>query len=59
MSYPYPDDKGKTHYPECWRERGHHNCAVAEVERLRQDYAELLERWKEAKGGSGFNDGAA
>jgi hypothetical protein len=33
--YPYPEDAGRTHYEGCWRERGHHNCAVAEVERLR------------------------
>lgn len=25
-----------THWPECWREPGHHACAVAEIERLRQ-----------------------
>lgn len=31
---PYPEDRGRTHWPGCWRERGHHNCAVAEIERL-------------------------
>lgn len=33
---PYEDDKGRTHWEGCWRERGHHNCAVAMVERLTQ-----------------------
>lgn len=38
--YPYPDNDGQTHYPGCFREPHHHNCAVAMVERL----AELVER---------------
>ena len=36
---PYPDDPGGTHYPGCWRERGHHNCAVL----LADELAGLLE----------------
>jgi hypothetical protein len=36
-TYPYPEDTGRTHWEGCWRERGHHNCAVAEVERLAAD----------------------
>lgn len=34
---PYADNPGATHYDGCWRDRGHHNCAVAEVERLRRN----------------------
>lgn len=26
---PYPENPGATHYDGCWRDRGHHNCAVA------------------------------
>jgi hypothetical protein len=29
-----PADRGTTHYEGCWRTRGHHECAIAEVERL-------------------------
>lgn len=32
---PYPNDEGRTHWDGCWRERGHHKCAVAEADRLR------------------------
>ena len=32
--FPYPDNRGQTHYEDCYRERRHHNCAVAEVDRL-------------------------
>lgn len=31
---PYPPDEGRTHYDGCWRNRGHHNCAVAHADRL-------------------------
>jgi hypothetical protein len=31
---PYPEDRGGTHWDGCWRDRGHHNCAMAEIERL-------------------------
>jgi len=31
---PYPEDKGKTHYDGCWKERGHHNCAVSRIAEL-------------------------
>lgn len=38
-----------THWPECWREPGHHACAVAEIERLRQavpdEQTERVFRW--------------
>lgn len=30
---PYPV-REQTHWPGCFRARGHHNCAVAMVERL-------------------------
>lgn len=36
---PYPPDTGRTHYEGCWRERGHHNCAVARVDELREELA--------------------
>ncbi len=28
---------GTTHWEECWRTRGHHDCAVAQIERLRAE----------------------
>lgn len=34
---PYPENPGATHYEGCWRDRGHHNCAVREVGRLRAE----------------------
>lgn len=37
--YPYPPDPGQTHSADCWQWRGHHNCAVAEVDRLRAENA--------------------
>ena len=40
-AYPYPDDPGQTHYDGCWRERGHHNCAMREVERLQNEVKDL------------------
>lgn len=33
-SLPYPEDQGRTHWDGCWRELGHHNCAVRKVDRL-------------------------
>lgn len=32
---PRKSDSGN-HYEGCWRMPGHHNCAVAEIERLRE-----------------------
>lgn len=29
---PSPD--GRTHYAGCWRTPGHHDCAIAEIERI-------------------------
>lgn len=46
---PYPDDKGQTHYAGCWRERGHHNCAIArikECERQRDEAWSEVEAWR-------------
>lgn len=36
---PYPVDATRTHFDGCWRERGHHNCAIE----LAQHYAFLRE----------------
>lgn len=36
-SLPYPKDPGQTHWQGCYRSRGHHNCSVREVDRLRDD----------------------
>jgi hypothetical protein len=41
ISRPYPDNPGQTHYPRCWMDRGHHNCAVAEALKARH----LLRCW--------------
>lgn len=38
LALPEPD-RGKTHYEGCWRDRGHHGCAIAEVERLMRELA--------------------
>jgi hypothetical protein len=48
MTMPYPDNNGQTHYEGCWRERGHHNCAVALVERLEKivsDTEDSVKAW--------------
>lgn len=34
---PVPD--GRTHYAGCWRTPGHHDCAIAEIERLKDGWA--------------------
>ncbi len=34
-------DDGRTHWPACYRERGHHECAVDEVDRLRAALATI------------------
>ena len=34
LSLPYPPNDGKTHWDNCWKDRGHHNCAVKKIERL-------------------------
>lgn len=44
---PYPPDQGKTHYEGCWQNRGHHNCAVVEISRLKtrqQDHLQLIRK---------------
>lgn len=33
-SLPEPENAGQTHFIGCWRARGHHNCAVQEINRL-------------------------
>lgn len=40
--YPYPLEDGQTHWEDCWRYPGHHNCAVSRIYKL-QDRIELLE----------------
>jgi FtsZ-binding cell division protein ZapB len=35
--YPYEDETGQTHFDGCWTQRGHHNCAVANVYRLARE----------------------
>lgn len=42
MQLPYPENRGRTHWDDCWRERGHHNCAIREVERSRGIINKLL-----------------
>jgi len=34
-TFPYPENPGRTHYEGCYRDKGHHNCAVGQVDRLR------------------------
>lgn len=41
-TYPYPDNPGQTHWQGCWRCVGHHNCAVAAVDKLREAIAEFF-----------------
>ncbi len=43
------DDTDRTHYPDCWRDRTHHACAVAQVELARADLAAAQEEAREAK----------
>lgn len=50
MAFPYPPDTGRTHWDDCWRERGHHNCAVARVERLEAERDALREQVDEWDG---------
>lgn len=52
---PPHGDEGSTHWEGCWRTRGHHECAIAECERLREAEAEqsnalahTMERLREA-----------
>jgi hypothetical protein len=33
---PYPDDQARTHFDRCWSSPGHHNCAVREIDQLRE-----------------------
>lgn len=35
MKFPYEPDVGRTHWEGCYTERGHHNCAVIEVNLMR------------------------
>lgn len=41
MNLPYPPDTGHTHYDGCWRERGHHNCAVARLDEAEAEVTAL------------------
>ncbi len=35
------ESNDKNHYEGCWKRSGHHNCAVAEIERLTELVTEL------------------
>lgn len=37
---PYPENDARTHWDECWKHRGHHNCAVARIADLQSRLAE-------------------
>lgn len=39
--YPYPEEGHRTHWEGCYRERRHHNCAVARVDQLTARVEEL------------------
>ena len=41
---PYPDDPGRTHWDGCYRERGHHNCAVAKIDQLEEELRKLARK---------------
>lgn len=59
-AHPYPDNDGQTHWDGCWSERGHHNCAVEEVRRLRKGVAAIrgeAEAFLEGMDGYGPEDG--
>lgn len=53
MKLPYPENDGQTHYPGCWMERGHHNCAIEMVHRLAKLVEEAYDKaggyWKDAE----------
>jgi hypothetical protein len=40
---PYPENPGSTHYENCWRNRGHHNCAIAHIQYLRDSLSSCTE----------------
>lgn len=40
---PYAWDSGQTHYDGCYRAKGHHNCAVARVDKLESVIRALAE----------------
>ncbi len=33
-NYPHLHNEGQTHWPGCYREKGHHNCAIDRIEQL-------------------------
>jgi hypothetical protein len=40
-AFPYdPPDRISTHYENCYRQRHHHNCAVARVDELERQLAD-------------------
>lgn len=41
---------GRTHYEGCWESRGHHDCAVAEIKRLRSLIGDALTAESQAMG---------
>jgi hypothetical protein len=36
--FPYPENPGQTHFEGCWREQGHHNCAVARLDAQQREH---------------------
>lgn len=40
---PHPENPGQTHWQGCFRSPGHHNCAVIEVDRLRDDISRITQ----------------
>jgi len=36
-------DKGSTHHADCYRQHGHHECAMRVIDQLRADNAKLRE----------------
>lgn len=44
-----PDERARTHWDGCWRDPGHHACAVAEVLRRQAEVDRLTLRWSDAK----------
>lgn len=56
---PYPNDKGQTHYPGCWSEPRHHNCAVEQIDHLAnalRTFVQAETSWLMNAAPDGFDD---